>query len=102
MQPMGPPTTFEIDDLYFPPADGLVHLERHNIAALFPDFQPKINQVRNQCELTVQVAKAVMKHYCEAVNLLHTWQRERQQLAQAMPSILIDLDTLAIVCQCLR
>jgi len=97
MQPMGPSTNFEIDDLYRPPVDGLADLEQHNVAALFPDFQRKINQLRNQNDLAVQVAKKVMKHYCQAITLLHSWQQERRRIVQASSPIFKDLDRLAEV-----
>ena len=99
MQLMGPSTNFEIDDLYCPPVDALTDLEHHNVAALFPGFQQKINQLRNQSDLAVQVAKKIMKHYCEAITLLHSWQQERRRIVQASSPIFGDLDLLTQVCR---
>lgn len=97
MEPLGPPaptTDYMIDDIYSAPPPEATGLGRHHIAQMFPDFQRKIAEVSNQSELLKEVAKTLMRHYEEAVGLLHRWDCERQQYIDQMPQLLNSIGAL--------
>lgn len=85
--PLPPPSTsFSVGDFYNPAATQL--------SAMFPDFDQRINQIRNQTEVVVELAKTLMNRCRDLTLEKEQLQRVASRMVEKVPLYFEGVDQL--------